>query len=339
MPIAMLAIGPAAAIKSSEVGDGGSFSVCAMPPKMKSVMRRTGMPKILPTSAWESSCSSTDTKKRTAAPKATPHTSPGPQSGCQLGNTATARFTSTSAKMMIRLQSATSWMPATRPKGMPPRPPARGARRAVSRRGPWSMTRGLSADVPVSAPAQPQGEPRQAGPQGARAGLGNQPFAREKAVERGRDVQQVPQEVELLGLGVERRAEELLRLELAPAQAVRAGLGAHRHDERQHGQARPGVPAMHRRAIGGANEAIDEGPGQANGGRRVARIGVVAVHSQHLRGLPSAPRARRCSSRLTAPAESANTRISQRDCGNNSVVECNLAKVEVEGSNPFSRST
>ncbi len=25
-------------------------------------------------------------------------------------------------------------------------------------------------------------------------------------------------------------------------------------------------------------------------------------------------------------------------CGSNSVVECNLAKVEVEGSNPFSRS-
>jgi hypothetical protein len=26
-------------------------------------------------------------------------------------------------------------------------------------------------------------------------------------------------------------------------------------------------------------------------------------------------------------------------CGNNSVVECNLAKVEVAGSNPVSRST
>ena len=29
----------------------------------------------------------------------------------------------------------------------------------------------------------------------------------------------------------------------------------------------------------------------------------------------------------------------KRECGSNSVVECNLAKVEVEGSNPFSRST
>ena len=29
---------------------------------------------------------------------------------------------------------------------------------------------------------------------------------------------------------------------------------------------------------------------------------------------------------------------SLKECGSNSVVECNLAKVEVEGSNPFSRS-
>ncbi len=30
--------------------------------------------------------------------------------------------------------------------------------------------------------------------------------------------------------------------------------------------------------------------------------------------------------------------ISRTSCGNNSVVECNLAKVEVAGSNPVSRS-
>ncbi len=30
--------------------------------------------------------------------------------------------------------------------------------------------------------------------------------------------------------------------------------------------------------------------------------------------------------------------IFQKNCGNNSVVECNLAKVEVAGSNPVSRS-
>lgn len=30
--------------------------------------------------------------------------------------------------------------------------------------------------------------------------------------------------------------------------------------------------------------------------------------------------------------------LPQRICGSNSVVECNLAKVDVEGSNPFSRS-
>ena len=31
-------------------------------------------------------------------------------------------------------------------------------------------------------------------------------------------------------------------------------------------------------------------------------------------------------------------RINKALCGNNSVVECNLAKVEVAGSNPVSRS-
>ena len=31
-------------------------------------------------------------------------------------------------------------------------------------------------------------------------------------------------------------------------------------------------------------------------------------------------------------------KVARNTCGNNSVVECHLAKVDVEGSNPFSRS-
>src|SRR3954452_15577301 len=34
----------------------------------------------------------------------------------------------------------------------------------------------------------------------------------------------------------------------------------------------------------------------------------------------------------------AGGRLEQQFCGSNSVVECHLAKVDVEGSNPFSRS-
>ena len=64
---ARLVAGPAAAMKNSSPAERGWRARCETPPKMKRVMRGTGSPRRMATTAWASSCSSTVTNTRTAA--------------------------------------------------------------------------------------------------------------------------------------------------------------------------------------------------------------------------------------------------------------------------------
>ena len=60
--------GPASAITSSIIGDFGSSSSSAAPPKMNRVTRLIGMPSARPTNVWESSCAMIE-KVRPNTPK------------------------------------------------------------------------------------------------------------------------------------------------------------------------------------------------------------------------------------------------------------------------------
>ncbi len=66
MPIAMLVTGPMPAMANSSPGVSASDRVCAMPPKMNSVMPSTGMPFARATSECDSSWTSSDPKKSSA---------------------------------------------------------------------------------------------------------------------------------------------------------------------------------------------------------------------------------------------------------------------------------
>ena len=64
---ARLVAGPAAAMKNSSPAVRGWRERCETPPKMKSVMRGTGSPLRIATTAWASSCRRTVTKRSRAA--------------------------------------------------------------------------------------------------------------------------------------------------------------------------------------------------------------------------------------------------------------------------------
>ena len=61
-----LTTGPITAIQNSAFGLSESRSSVATPPKMKSTIERTGIPKRSAVSAWPNSCSSTEPKSKTA---------------------------------------------------------------------------------------------------------------------------------------------------------------------------------------------------------------------------------------------------------------------------------
>ena len=59
--------GPAIAILNSAFGCGGSPFICAMPPKMKSVMLSMEILYFLATKEWANSWNTTEAKRRKAA--------------------------------------------------------------------------------------------------------------------------------------------------------------------------------------------------------------------------------------------------------------------------------
>ena len=65
-PIATLMSGPAIPIQNSVGGSAASRSIWAIPPSAKSVIDRTGKPRLRATSACASSCTTIDTKNSRA---------------------------------------------------------------------------------------------------------------------------------------------------------------------------------------------------------------------------------------------------------------------------------
>jgi hypothetical protein len=63
---ARLTRGPTTAIRKSAPGVAASASICDTPPKMNSVIRRTGILYRRAMTEWPSSCSTTLTKSMTA---------------------------------------------------------------------------------------------------------------------------------------------------------------------------------------------------------------------------------------------------------------------------------
>ena len=97
--------GPTNAIQPSPLALSKSPPICEMPPKMNSVMRVTGSPRMRATTECASSCASTLPKKRSAVriPSATrsPVASPDERSG----PTSLLSIHATSTKMNNQLRS------------------------------------------------------------------------------------------------------------------------------------------------------------------------------------------------------------------------------------------
>ncbi len=81
IPIAILVIGPIMPIQNSDFASAASFSICATPPKAKSVIARTGIPRSFATAACESSCNRIETKNKSPVMIAIVQVVGAPQSG------------------------------------------------------------------------------------------------------------------------------------------------------------------------------------------------------------------------------------------------------------------
>ena len=114
-----LVSGPTTVISSSARGERGSPRMCAMPPKMNSVIPATGTPFARPTRACDSSCARTDRKNMSAAIAPMAQLNLDDQSGWCAGNRPPPRLMTISQKTMSRLQSTRTSTPAIRPTRKP----------------------------------------------------------------------------------------------------------------------------------------------------------------------------------------------------------------------------
>jgi len=99
----MLASGPAMAMLNSSPGVAGSSSIWATPPKMNRVILLMGMPERRATSAWDSSCATTDPKNSSVVAMAVSQYHPLSRFGAASGKYPRASRKTNNPKMMNQL--------------------------------------------------------------------------------------------------------------------------------------------------------------------------------------------------------------------------------------------